>query len=228
MHASASILSGRRSAASPLFRLALAGLVLTAGAAGARAADFTAGNLVVVRIGDGSAVLTNAATAVFLDEYTPAGTLVQSVAMPTTPSAPHSSFANSGTATSEGALSISADGNYFLLGGYDAPLGTVSVASSSTGTVLRVLARVAMDTSVDTSTTTTSFSANNIRAVTSTNGTDLWAAGANTGVVHSPLGGSGRSTARPRPTPWAARRRSASRAFPAPPRARASRSPART
>jgi hypothetical protein len=194
MHASASILSGRRSAASPLFRLALAGLVLTAGAAGARAADFTAGNLVVVRIGDGSAVLTNAATAVFLDEYTPAGTLVQSVAMPTTPSAPHSSFANSGTATSEGALSISADGNYFLLGGYDAPLGTVSVASSSTGTVLRVLARVAMDTSVDTSTTTTSFSANNIRAVTSTNGTDLWAAGANTGVVHSPLGGSGSGT----------------------------------
>lgn len=46
-------------------------------------AQFTPGNLVVVRIGDGSAALTSAGTAVFLDEYTPAGVFVQAVAMPT-------------------------------------------------------------------------------------------------------------------------------------------------
>src|SRR6476646_382680 len=37
-------------------------------------AAFTPGDLVVYRVGDGSASLTGIATAVFLDEYTPAGT----------------------------------------------------------------------------------------------------------------------------------------------------------
>jgi hypothetical protein len=44
-----------------------------------RAANFTAGNIVVYRVGDGTAALGSTATAVFLDEYTPSGTLVQSV-----------------------------------------------------------------------------------------------------------------------------------------------------
>lgn len=45
-------------------------------------APFTPNNIVVLRIGDGSAVLSNAGTMVFLDEYTPAGTLVQSIQLP--------------------------------------------------------------------------------------------------------------------------------------------------
>src|SRR5436190_14750865 len=44
---------------------------------------FTAGNLVVYRVGDGSASLNANAAAVFLDEYTASGALVQSIAMPT-------------------------------------------------------------------------------------------------------------------------------------------------
>ena len=40
---------------------------------------FTTGNLVLVRVGDGAAALTNAATPVFVEEYTPAGALVQSI-----------------------------------------------------------------------------------------------------------------------------------------------------
>jgi hypothetical protein len=176
---------------SPLTKIAIALL----SAATAQASNFTPGNIVVVRVGDGAATLTNASTAVFLDEYTPAGTFVQSVPMPTTPSGGNSSFANSGTATSEGALTLSADGRYFLLGGYDAPLGTAAVASSSTTSVLRVMARVASDTNaIDTTTTTSSFSGNNIRGVASTDGNDLWAVGAATGVVYSPLGGSGLGT----------------------------------
>lgn len=53
------------------------------------ASTFGAGNLVVYRVGDGSAALTANATAVFLDEYTPAGVLVQSIPMPTVVSAPN-------------------------------------------------------------------------------------------------------------------------------------------
>ena len=98
------------------------GLALALTAAAATASDFTPGNVVVVRLGDGSTALSNAATAVFLDEFTPAGVLVQSVAMPTVASGANSSFATSGTATSEGALTLSADGRFFLLAGYDAPL----------------------------------------------------------------------------------------------------------
>ena len=48
-------------------------------------APFTAGNIVVYRVGDGGAATTSAAAPVFLDEYTPATptwTLVQSVPMP--------------------------------------------------------------------------------------------------------------------------------------------------
>jgi hypothetical protein len=149
------------------------GLAVLCAATAASASDFTAGNVVVVRIGDGSAALTSAATAAFLDEFTPAGALVQSIALPIAPSGANSSFATSGTATSEGGLTLSADGRYFLLTGYDAPLGTASVASSATPAVLRVIARVGLDTSIDTSTTTTNFSANNIRSAASTNGTDL-------------------------------------------------------
>jgi hypothetical protein len=168
----------------------------------ASASAFTPGNLVVVRIGTGAAGLSNAATAVFLDEYTPTGTFVQTVAMPTAVSGSNFRLCTSGTATSEGALSMSEDGQYFLLTGYDAAPGTTgpgggSIVNSLTtgaGAVVRVIGRVALDGTVDTSTTTTSFSANNIRAATSTNGVDLWAAGANTGIIHNTLGGSGAGT----------------------------------
>ena len=73
------------------------------------ATNFTTGNLVVLRVGDGSATLTSASTATFLDEITPMGVLVRSVANPTSGD---NAIANSGTAGSEGALTLSADGKY--------------------------------------------------------------------------------------------------------------------
>ena len=59
-------------------------LILCAACAslGAAAAAFTPGNVVVYRVGDGSGSLVNTGNAVFLDEYTTSGTLVQSIAMP--------------------------------------------------------------------------------------------------------------------------------------------------
>ena len=46
-------------------------------------AAFTPGNIVIYRVGDGTSSLVNTGNAVFLDEYTPSGTLVQSIALPT-------------------------------------------------------------------------------------------------------------------------------------------------
>src|SRR5688500_7710791 len=65
-------------------------------------AAFTPGNVVIYRVGDGIAALTGNGSAVFLDEYTPAGTLVQSVAMPTTASGNQRQLIAGGTATAEG------------------------------------------------------------------------------------------------------------------------------
>ena len=48
-----------------------------------QAAGFTPGDIVVERVGNGGAALSSASQAVFLNEYTPTGTLVQSIALPT-------------------------------------------------------------------------------------------------------------------------------------------------
>ncbi|MFO1029482.1 MAG: hypothetical protein U1F60_00245 [Planctomycetota bacterium] len=110
------------------------------------------GNILVSRVGDGTATITSDATARFLDEYTPAGVLVQTFAMPTTAVAPNFALTNSGSADSEGYISQSADGNYFILVGYDAPVGTGSVATTPTTTVRRVIGRMDIFGNVDTST----------------------------------------------------------------------------
>jgi uncharacterized protein len=152
-------------------------------------AAFTAGNFVVYRVGTGAAALTSAATAVFLDEYTSTGTLVQSIALPTTDSGANQSFTSAGSSTSEGLLTRSADGRYLLLGGYDAAPGTATIAATTAAAVARVVARVDAAGAIDTTTTLgTAFSTGNIRGVASTNGTDIWAVGSNTGVVYATFG----------------------------------------
>src|SRR5262245_52851483 len=84
----------------------------------ADASNFTPGNVVVVRVGDGSATLSNASTAVFLDEYSPSGTLVQTIVMPTAVAGSNNPLTNSGTATSEGYLNLSINGQYLIQAGY--------------------------------------------------------------------------------------------------------------
>ncbi len=161
----------------------------------ASAAGFSPGNLVVSRVGTGDAALNNAATAVFLDEYTPDGTLVQSVALPTTVSGANKRFTVSGSATSEGALARSLDGRYLTIAGYDADLGTASVASSTTSAVSRVVARIGGDGGVDTSTAITDiFSGNNVRGAVSDDGSRFWVTGANGGVRLVSLGSTGTTT----------------------------------
>src|SRR5690242_16473910 len=67
-------------------------------------AAFTPGNLVIYRVGSTGTPLVNTGSPVFLDEYTPTGTLVQSVAMPTTANLPQEQLVASGVASAEGFL----------------------------------------------------------------------------------------------------------------------------
>ncbi|MBD2342645.1 choice-of-anchor Y domain-containing protein [Anabaena subtropica] len=152
-------------------------------------APFTDGNLVIYRVGTGSATLSNAGTAVFLDEYTPSGTLVQSIPLPTAIDGSNRRLVASGTATSEGYLTLSNDGQYLLLTGYDADTGTASIPGTSSTSVNRVVGRVDASGNINTTTALSNFSsANNIRSVASTNGTDIWVTGTSTGVAYTTLG----------------------------------------
>jgi hypothetical protein len=142
------------------------------------AAAFTLGDLVVVRVGDGSAALGSAATATFLDEYTSAGVFVQSIPMPTSLSGLNQPFTLSGTATSEGFLALSGNGLYLTLGGYNAIPGTAGVTTAAPTTVPRGVARIGLNGLIDTSTSLSdAYSGSNIRSAVSTDGVNIWTGG---------------------------------------------------
>lgn len=145
----------------------------------AYAADFTQGNIVVVRVGDGSATLSNASTAVFLEEYTTAGALVQTIAIPTSGDY---KLATSGSATSEGTISLSPNGKLLTIAGYDVAPGTASIASTTSATVARKILAINKLGGYTAFTTSTLFSGNNIRGGVSNASGDFWANGGNSGV----------------------------------------------
>jgi hypothetical protein len=144
----------------------------------------TVGNLVVVSVATGS----NTA-AVSLDEYTPAGALVQSIALPTAPSGTNRQLTLRGNASSEGFLGVSTDGRYLLLAGYDAPVGTpgTTIEASTAVAIPRVVARVDLAGTVDTSTALvdaydgSASTQGNVRAVASVDGQSFWLSG--TGIT---------------------------------------------
>jgi hypothetical protein len=158
----------------------------------ASAAAPTPGDIIVSRLGDVSPLTNGAAAPVFLDEYEPDGTLVQTTALPTAVNGAQKRLTMSSSATSEGALSLSADGRFVTLAGYDAAPGTTSVASSIG--VNRVIGRFAADGTVDTGTSTTAYDGNNIRGAVSDDGTHFWAAGPAGGIQYFPALGSTTST----------------------------------
>src|SRR2546425_12321052 len=78
-------------------------------------AQFSPGNLAVVRVGDGVAALAASGAPVAIQEYTTLGTLANTYSLPTSGG---TAFAMTGNATAEGALSRSYDGSALTLAGY--------------------------------------------------------------------------------------------------------------
>ncbi|HTU24545.1 MAG TPA: PEP-CTERM sorting domain-containing protein [Pirellulales bacterium] len=147
----------------------------------AHAGAFTAGDIVVEQIGNGAAALSGSSQAVFLDEYTPTGTLVQSIALPTTSTVGgNQALTESGTATTDGMIELSPNGQYLTVPGYDTGTGTASVASSSGSTVNRTIGLVTSTGVVDTTTHANFFSGNNFRSVVTTDGTTFYVGGTGT------------------------------------------------
>lgn len=160
-------------------------VVLPAAAGATTTAAFAAGDVVVYRVGDGNASLSDNAAPVFLDEYGPAGALVRSIALPTADSGSTHELTASGSAASEGHITLSADGRYLTAPGYHKPVGTDGVATTDDVTVVRVGA----DGAVDTSTMLNEFADdNNVRGAASTDGTRIWVSGAAGGIGYTTLG----------------------------------------
>jgi hypothetical protein len=138
----------------------------------------------VVRIGSGTGTLTSGATPVFIDERAVDGSVVGStsgLALPTTASGSNLPFTNSGTASSEGGLSLSGDGRYLVLAGYAATIPTAGVKGAAG--INRVVARIDASGAIDTSTQlTTAFVGDNVRGATSQDGNSFWVEGSSTGT----------------------------------------------
>lgn len=139
---------------------------------------FHPGGFAVSRVGDGSATLDGSAHPRFLDVYTDLGVYDDTIALPTTVVGANRRLTDSGTATSQGFLSQSADARYVLVSGYDAAVGTASVATTTAAAVNRVIGRIDLDGNVDTSTALTdAYSGSNFRSVASLDGTSFWTGG---------------------------------------------------
>ncbi|MET4075607.1 IPT/TIG domain-containing protein [Hymenobacter sp. UYCo722] len=162
----------------------------------AQAAPFTPGNLVVVRVGDGTTAtpaLSSTATTTYLLEYTPGGTLVQTIALPTATVGTNAALTNTGSSSSDALLTRSADGRYLIITGYDAAPGTATITNTAATANNRVIGRVAADGTVDTSTRLgdafggTASTAVNIRSAASPDGSYFYAVGSSGGVRYVPF-----------------------------------------
>jgi hypothetical protein len=135
----------------------------------------------VVRVGTGSAALTNNATAVFVQEHSIDGMLRGTVALPTAETGANHAFTLSGTASSLGNLTLSGDGRYVVLAGFNRAVGasTENVGNSSSVGTNRLPARIDAMGQVDTTTLfgDMAFTGDNVRGATTNDGTGFWLAG---------------------------------------------------
>lgn len=158
------------------------------------AQTFGSGNIVVVRIGTASTLPMTAGSAqpVFLDEYNSCGELVRSIPMPVAVNGTNRrlTLPPASGDWSEGFISLSEDGQYLALGGYDAAVGTASVTTSTSSAVNRVVGVINSGANVNTSTVFNNrFSTVSIRSAV-TDGTNIWSAGGNGGIVYTTAGSS--------------------------------------
>lgn len=153
-------------------------------------AQFTPGNLVVSVVrgaGTPPAAVTNAASRHILREITTAGAAgaadvnIYGLASEVTGNNRRANM--SGTATSEGYISLSTNGRYIIFVGYDAEIGTPAIASTLVADVNRVIGRydwalAPSATTLDTSTfIADGYDGNNIRSAASVDGSAFWASG---------------------------------------------------
>ncbi|HMS54123.1 MAG TPA: hypothetical protein PKA27_01860 [Fimbriimonadaceae bacterium] len=151
-------------------------LILTLWSSVSYAGPFGESNLVLVQVGDGTAISRVAAPA-FLKEVTKTGLDVQTIALPTAVSGQNRRLTLDGVGTSEGFLRRSTNLENLTLCGYDAALGTQAVAFTPSQDVNRVVAVITSSGAVETTTALAdAYSGGAIRAAM-LHGSGLWISG---------------------------------------------------
>jgi hypothetical protein len=183
-----------------LVAVAVALLAALGYAASSAVAALTPGDVVVLRDGNGGVEsITSSAMPVHLDEFGPIGGLAESIALPTVENeggAGNKPFTDSGSAGSDGLLTLSGNGECLLATGYDAkssPPATIHVTETKSKEFPRVAAVVKGNGEVNTTTWMERFAnENNARSATSNNCKELYLGGNGTkttgGVVFAKLG----------------------------------------
>lgn len=138
------------------------------------AGPITPGNLVIYRVGDGVSALSTTGAAVFLDEYTTAGSFVQSIAVPTTGT---TQMVAVGNASTEGIISRSQDGTQLVFMGYRNTTGTAPGGAA----VPRVIGTLDVAGNLNTSLAVTDMTTAVPRSATTVDGSAYWLA-TSTGV----------------------------------------------
>ncbi|MDX2088409.1 MAG: hypothetical protein SFX73_11190 [Kofleriaceae bacterium] len=158
----------------------------------------------VAKVGDGTTLGTTAAPVAIEERRVSDGGIVRTLPLPVAQSGSNNPLTISGSAVTEAQLSRSDDGRFVTIGGYATMPGTASVNTSVTSAVLRVAGRIDAAGNIDTSTLIDAFSGQNIRGVTSVDGSSFWAAGNSDGVRYATLGSTG-TTVQVATTPATAR-----------------------
>lgn len=158
--------------------------------------------VMLLRVGDGSAALSNASAVVNVEvRRATDGGLVETIAMPIAASGSNNPLTMQGNSTTEGNITLSQDRRYVTLGGYATAPGVASISGTTAAAQNRVIGRIDGEYNVDTSTLlNSSFSGGNIRGVCTKDGTSFWAIGSNTGVVNATLGATSGTTVLSSPT----------------------------
>jgi MYXO-CTERM domain-containing protein len=174
-------------------------LVLLSAAVWCSAADaqtgITLGDVVVLRAGNGVATLNTNTAPVFLQEFTPAGSPVQTITVPST--AAGNRLTQTGLSNySEGYLSLAGNGSSITFTGYDLPVGTANAVGT---TANRVVGSVSVATgAVSFPATTTSLSGQIVVGAATQDGSRYWVSGFTSGtsgaLLTQPTGGSGSAT----------------------------------
>jgi len=148
---------------------------------------FAAGNLAVVRVGNGTESLSSHGNSVFIDQFTTNGALIGSVAVP---NGGTNGFIISGSASSEGGLTRSPDGRLLVLAGYRIALTNAALLSSSlangssTNAPRGLMAVDVTGTCGLVGVVTNQFSGNNIRGGATDGRGNYWGAGAVSGTYY--------------------------------------------
>jgi hypothetical protein len=150
-------------------------------------APFTPGNLVVARVGDGSGGLVNTGNPVFLDEYTLTGSLVQTIALPSSGTGPY--LVSAGNTPTEGFITLSPNKQFLTLAGYNQSLPNATALNTSTSAAINRNIAVFDSTGTPTYTLLDNYaSGGNPRSAITSDGTRLWAVSNNGGVVTTTVG----------------------------------------